>query len=70
MNMEKKCAGTQIVRVIVIHAKIAHLALALMVFQVNLTNGGRLKWKTNWSQFGLLNLMTILRRDTALTSAR
>lgn len=36
--MEKKCADTQIVHVIVIHAKIVALALILMVFQVNLTN--------------------------------
>ena len=36
--MEKKCAGTQIAHVIAIHAKTAHLALALMAFQVNLTN--------------------------------
>ena len=40
MNMEKKCAGTQIAHAIVILAKIVALALAVMVFQVNLTNGG------------------------------
>ena len=37
--MGKKCADTQIAHVIAIHAKTAHLALALMVFLVNLTNG-------------------------------
>ena len=39
MNMGKKCAGTQIAHAIAIPAKIVHLALALMAFQMSLTNG-------------------------------
>ena len=41
MNMEKKCADTQIAHAIAIHAKNATLALALMAFQANLTDEGR-----------------------------
>ena len=41
MNMGKKCAGTQIAHAIAIHAKTAPSALALMAFQVNMTNEGR-----------------------------
>ena len=44
--MGKKCAGTQIAHAIAIHAKTAHLALALMAFLVNLTNEGSVKWTT------------------------
>lgn len=40
MNMEKKCADTQIAHAIAIHAKNAALALALMAFQAILTNEG------------------------------
>ena len=43
--MGKKCADTQIAHVIAIHAKTAHLALALMAFLVSLTNGGRSEMK-------------------------
>lgn len=38
--MEKRCADTLIAHAIAIHAKIAALTLALMAFQVNLTNEG------------------------------
>jgi hypothetical protein len=41
MNMGKKCAGTQIAHAIAIRAKSVALALALMAFQVNMTNRGR-----------------------------
>ena len=37
--MGKKYADTRIAHVIAIHAKTAHLALALMAFQANMTNG-------------------------------
>ena len=38
--MGKKCVDTQITHAIAIHAKTVHSALALMAFQVNMTNEG------------------------------